>query len=209
MLCAIMRLNMIQGASRPKKLLVVVSVALVLLVLVSLAFILARGREQSVGFVSAIPIEGNKQLVRQSLYGVSVEIPVDWRVVAFSDGRGGVEAYGSSNSVDAQVSLYKIPNVSGLSPDEIVQASEGQENISRINSGSVAGIEQVTKVLSEDVPERPESVDGVIEESYLLIRKFFIGDSIVSVSCALVGAGYTDLIPVCREIVQSVAFDGV
>lgn len=136
--------------------------------------------------------------VRHPAYGISLEVPLAWKITILENGRGKIEAALLGAGVSAVVDVFREENTKGSTPEKLL--SENKNNrATEISKGSIRGASYVTKLGSEHI-------NGFINDSYLLSAKYFLDNQILNVSCSLSGPNYKTMIPTCEKIVESLQF---
>jgi hypothetical protein len=179
---------------------------IILLLIISMLATSLTGRKDSqeenqtaeAEIVTLSQLPNGWRLVKHPVYGVSLELPPAWGITVFENGKGKIEGSFLGAGVGAVININREDNVDGLTPEGLLNQNKNNQ-AAEITQNSVKGVSYVTKLGSEDLP-------GFINDSYLLVNDYFLGDEILNISCSLSGPNYKLMIPTCEKIVKSLQF---
>ena len=139
--------------------------------------------------------------VTHSAYGISIELPENWKTNIYESGEGAIEANYQLGETSASVLVYKFMDDSGRGIEDIKTQLAKIFNVSEIEVSEVAGLSYVGQDSDEDV-----GGGGVETESYVVGRSFVLGENILDTKCVISGPEYANLISECNRIVESMTF---
>lgn len=185
----------------------IIAAVIGLAIIIAGAIFLVRSRQeppqpetQTQDLVTVFPSTetGGWRLIRHPVFGITFKFPPAWKITVFDNGKGRVEGVFFGEGINVIVNIDRQDNTERLTPEELLSQIQSLPT-SEISRGTIKGVGYVTKAGSEDTPE-------LIEESYVLINKYFIDDRILDISCSLSGPNYRTMIPTCEEIAESLQF---
>lgn len=145
---------------------------------------------------------GGWQLITHQTFRLTVTVPPAWQVTVFDDpqgGKGSIRADYSGEGLTASmfVNRYKTSDT----PSAVTIRERRAIDRKDIESDGVPGVSYETKENKGDYPE-----GDFIENSYILVNKYSLGDETVETSCHSLGSNYRTLILTCQEILNSIQF---
>ncbi|MBI2506527.1 MAG: hypothetical protein HYW00_00050 [Candidatus Colwellbacteria bacterium] len=142
------------------------------------------------------------QLIDHIPFHLTITAPSAWQITVFDNPQGGKGSFradylGEGVSASLFVNRYRT---SDTPPATIIEGNRAV-NYKNIDRNGVPGVSYETRETKGDQPE-----GDFIENSYIRVNKYLLGDETVETSCHLLGVNYRTLIPTCAEIVESLQF---